>query len=66
TNPYPPRQSPDIEALGHHIDQDQPAGQLRLTMGGAPTRVSIDGRAGAGREGGGVLLFVGFAVPASA
>ncbi|WP_425599432.1 hypothetical protein [Azospirillum brasilense] len=48
------------------MDQDQPAGQLRLTMGGAPTRVSIDGRAGAGREGGGVLLFVGFAVPASA
>ena len=42
TKPYTPEQWEDIHALGNLIDQDLKDGDVRLTMGGEPTFVSID------------------------
>jgi len=42
TKPYTPEQWQDILALGNLIDQDLKDGDVRLTMGGEPTFVSID------------------------
>lgn len=42
TKPYTPEQWSDILALGDLIDQDLKDGDVRLTMGGEPTFVSID------------------------
>jgi uncharacterized protein (DUF2126 family) len=42
TKPYTPEQKEAIEALGHRIDERLKAGDVRLTMGGEPTFVSID------------------------
>lgn len=42
TKPYTGDQWADIEALGHQIDQELVAGDVRLTMGGEPTFISID------------------------
>jgi uncharacterized protein (DUF2126 family)/transglutaminase-like putative cysteine protease len=42
TKPYSPEQWGDILALGDLIDQDLWDGDVRLTMGGEPTFVSID------------------------
>lgn len=42
TKPYTPEQWEDIVALGNLIDQDLKDGDVRLTMGGEPTFVSID------------------------
>ncbi|CAK0742871.1 Transglutaminase family protein [Azospirillaceae bacterium] len=42
TKPYTPQQWIEIEALGHKIDRELEAGDIRLTMGGEPTFVSID------------------------
>ncbi|MBI1205663.1 MAG: IMP dehydrogenase [Azospirillum sp.] len=47
TKPYTPQQWSAIEALGHRIDQDVVAGDMRMTMGGEPTFVSIDDMDGA-------------------
>ena len=44
TLPYTDRQWQHIEALGHHIDRELEAGDVRLTMGGEPTFVCIDNR----------------------
>ncbi|AWK87120.1 DUF2126 domain-containing protein [Azospirillum thermophilum] len=47
TKPYTPQQWSEIEALGHRIDEELKAGDVRLTMGGEPTFVSIDDMDGA-------------------
>ncbi|MBV6499743.1 MAG: hypothetical protein CJBNEKGG_02206 [Prosthecobacter sp.] len=47
TKPYSAEQWAEIEKLGHRIDEDLIAGDVRLTMGGEPTFVSIDDMDGA-------------------
>jgi hypothetical protein len=42
TKPYTEEQWQQIETLGHRIDDELKAGDVRLTMGGEPTFVSID------------------------
>ena len=42
TMPYTEPQWERIEALGHKVDEEIRAGDIRLTMGGEPTFVSID------------------------
>jgi uncharacterized protein (DUF2126 family) len=47
TKPYSDRQWHEIEALGHQVDENLRAGDVRLTMGGEPTFVSVDDADGA-------------------
>ncbi len=47
TKPYTEEQWAEIEALGHRIDVDLEAHDMRLTMGGEPTFVSVDDPDGA-------------------
>ncbi len=47
TKPYAEEQWSEIEKLGHQIDAQLLAGDVRLTMGGEPTFVSIDDPDGA-------------------
>jgi hypothetical protein len=47
TLPYSDEQWRAIEALGHRVDEQLVAGDVRLTMGGEPTFVSVDDRDGA-------------------
>ena len=47
TKPYTEEQWPEIEKLGHAIDAQLLAGDVRLTMGGEPTFVSVDDPDGA-------------------
>jgi len=42
TKPYTPAQWAEIDALGHRIDAHLNANDIRLTMGGEPTFISID------------------------
>src|ERR1017187_8495396 len=42
TKPYTEEQWEKIESLGHAIDADLKKGDVRLTMGGEPTFVSVD------------------------
>jgi hypothetical protein len=47
TKPYTEGQWGEIELLGRHLDTDLARQDVRLTMGGEPTFVSIDDRDGA-------------------
>ncbi|HTP81854.1 MAG TPA: transglutaminase family protein, partial [Alphaproteobacteria bacterium] len=47
TKPYTDEQWERIDRLGHHIDGDLARTDLRLTMGGEPTFVSLDDMEGA-------------------
>jgi uncharacterized protein (DUF2126 family)/transglutaminase-like putative cysteine protease len=47
TKPYTEEQWQVIESLGHFVDDKLAEGDVRLTMGGEPTFVSIDDRDGA-------------------
>ena len=47
TKPYSEAQWTDIEALGHRIDKQLDDADVRLTMGGEPTFISIDNMDGA-------------------
>ena len=47
TKPYTDEQWSSIEALGHRVDKDIEKHDIRLTMGGEPTFVSIDDFEGA-------------------
>ncbi len=46
TMPYSEEQWHQIEALGHQVDTDLRTGDVRLTMGGEPTFISLDDRNG--------------------
>jgi uncharacterized protein (DUF2126 family) len=47
TKPYTESQWHEIETLGHLVDGDLKAGDVRLTMGGEPTFISLDDPDGA-------------------
>ena len=47
TRPYTEEQWARIQSLGHRIDEELRTGDVRLTMGGEPTFVSIDDPEGA-------------------
>jgi transglutaminase-like putative cysteine protease len=42
TKPYTDEQWEEIQALGHRVDERLKSGDVRLTMGGEPTFISVD------------------------